>query len=498
MATGVPYLGSKISLISKSEIRYEGILYTIDTKESTVALAKVRSYGTEDRPTDRPVAPRDETYEYIIFRGSDIKDIRVCQPPKPRPTLEGGLPNDPAIVQHSRGPPGSEGGPPGQAPGSGAGDSGAAAGAPSAGKPGYGPIGTGNASSAAAGGAAPGGPAFSAAPGSGAPQNAAGGANQANGSPVLDMLKDGQSGTSSPAVGAPGHAGHGRPSSRTSGGEARRGRGGHRGGNRGGVGAGGQHRGGGQVQAGSYRGGSNGQSGGHRGGRGGFQPGRPSQSKKDTLKFDSEYDFEQANEEFKEIISKFEKVHVEGDGEKVVVEGSEEIEEGEITAAEDSKTPSVNDADSSAGGGSQAPPCYDKAKSFFDNISCEAVERSKGQRNNRPDWKAEKKLNRETFGTTGFNRRNYNNQGYHRGGGGRGGYGNNRGGGYGFNQRGGYGGYHNNHQQQHQQGGGYNHHNNRYNNRGGRGGWNPNGGGRGRGGPRGGGPRPWGEVRAEQ
>lgn len=95
--TGLPYLGSKISLISKSEIRYEGILYTIDTKESTIALAKVRSFGTEGRPTDRPVVPRDEVYEYIIFKASDIKDLHICEGPK----SFHGLSHDPAIVQHS-------------------------------------------------------------------------------------------------------------------------------------------------------------------------------------------------------------------------------------------------------------------------------------------------------------------------------------------------------------------------------------------------------------
>lgn len=39
MAQGMPELGSKISLISKADIRYEGRLFTVDPIECTIALA---------------------------------------------------------------------------------------------------------------------------------------------------------------------------------------------------------------------------------------------------------------------------------------------------------------------------------------------------------------------------------------------------------------------------------------------------------------------------
>jgi hypothetical protein len=55
-------------------------------------LFPVRSHGTEDRLDSCPIPPRDEVYEYIIFRGGDIKDIHVCEPPKPPP-------QDPAIIE---------------------------------------------------------------------------------------------------------------------------------------------------------------------------------------------------------------------------------------------------------------------------------------------------------------------------------------------------------------------------------------------------------------
>lgn len=59
----------------------------------------MRSFGTEDRQVDCVVPPRDDLYEYIIFRGSDIEDLTVCEPPKPQQPPPPILPHDPAIVQ---------------------------------------------------------------------------------------------------------------------------------------------------------------------------------------------------------------------------------------------------------------------------------------------------------------------------------------------------------------------------------------------------------------
>jgi len=96
MATN-PLLGSRISLISKKNIRYEGTLYSINEANATVALQNVRSYGTEGReqldPETSFVPPQDAVHPYLLFRGCDIKDLHVHETTLEKPAID-----DPAIV----------------------------------------------------------------------------------------------------------------------------------------------------------------------------------------------------------------------------------------------------------------------------------------------------------------------------------------------------------------------------------------------------------------
>ncbi|KAG5007913.1 hypothetical protein JHK82_025841 [Glycine max] len=128
------FIGCFICLISKCEIRYEGVLYFFNIQDSIIGLkddlAKrnaiqslsmfgltmelepkimhnlllqtpemeraVRSYGTEGRRKDGPqVPPSYMVYEYILFRGNNIK-IKF---PAPSSKLEEQVFSDPAIIQ---------------------------------------------------------------------------------------------------------------------------------------------------------------------------------------------------------------------------------------------------------------------------------------------------------------------------------------------------------------------------------------------------------------
>lgn len=69
--------GKRISLISKKNIRYEGVLYSINEDNATVALQNVLSFGTETREGTPFVAASDAVHPFLVFRGQDIKDLHV-------------------------------------------------------------------------------------------------------------------------------------------------------------------------------------------------------------------------------------------------------------------------------------------------------------------------------------------------------------------------------------------------------------------------------------
>merc|ERR1712038_2215890 len=76
--TKQPHIGCTLSLTSKANIRYEGVLKGIDTEKCTLTLNNVQSFGTEDR-SSKVIPPSQDIYDLIIFNGHDIQDVQVVE-----------------------------------------------------------------------------------------------------------------------------------------------------------------------------------------------------------------------------------------------------------------------------------------------------------------------------------------------------------------------------------------------------------------------------------
>ncbi|XP_057663547.1 protein LSM14 homolog B-A isoform X2 [Diorhabda carinulata] len=434
MTTGMPELGSKISLISKADIRYEGRLFTVDPQECTIALASVRSFGTEDRETQYPVPAQNQVYDYILFRGTDIKDIRVINNVShPQPL------NDPAIMQLSV-PPTLGGqtfqshpvlGPMGPQMGQ---FGGAYGGMGAIGTIGTGAIGTSlgmQSSSRSLSNSKP----TSVLDLIGGSRSTTPASLSSRKSPTIDQgVQAGGSSHNEKKVVKPiqppnqknqrrsnenrdtrGDRGDHQQQSRPSGGRPQQ--------------YNAQHN---YQHQQSYSNQGYQQNQNHRGNwvnnrgpmrmrgrtRGTGYRNNPSGNAtrpRNTLKFENDYDFEQANTEFEELRSQLGKV-------KIDEAGSVSAKSSDVNGDVDKKDDSGNET--GAGEAEQDEEhevYYDKSKSFFDKISCEAVERAKGK-SQRTDWRVERKLNSETFGVAAARRGSYRGRGGFRGMGYRGGY----------------------------------------------------------------------------
>ncbi|KIJ34678.1 hypothetical protein M422DRAFT_51910 [Sphaerobolus stellatus SS14] len=99
------FIGKTISLISQSDIRYRGILHSIDASQATIQLSNVYSMGTETRrPPAEYIPPQPTPYEFILFRAKEVKDLSVDSEPLPSAPAAN-VHNDPAIIGVSQGAP---------------------------------------------------------------------------------------------------------------------------------------------------------------------------------------------------------------------------------------------------------------------------------------------------------------------------------------------------------------------------------------------------------
>eukprot|EP00401_Gymnodinium_catenatum_P053166 CAMPEP_0117518382 /NCGR_PEP_ID=MMETSP0784-20121206/32102_1 /TAXON_ID=39447 /ORGANISM="" /LENGTH=387 /DNA_ID=CAMNT_0005314299 /DNA_START=52 /DNA_END=1215 /DNA_ORIENTATION=+ len=360
-----PYIGSKLSLVSNSDIRYEGILYTINTQESTIALKSVRCCGTQGRRSPE-IPPSSEIYDFIIFRGQDIKDLTVLE--SASAALSAQL-NDPAIMSVNQRPAGAP--PPTSSAGGAAGYGGGGGGGG-----GYGGYGSGysgrsgaGGSGYAGGGASKGGAGFgkASAKGSGASQGYGGGGGWGawGGWDKSESYK-GAGGRGGSASYSPGYGkgeGSGKAGKSMDKGKSMSAKGkSEKGTGTAGKGKGGEK---GKDSGKSGKAGEGG--GGRRSGGDGSGVGPtvgeliPQVNEAVKNEYAEDFDYQGTNEKFS----------------KVVKDDDEGIDE---------KLKPLSG--------------YDKGTSFFDNISCEATERAGDAERPKVDRNKARQSDRETFGDT--------------------------------------------------------------------------------------------------
>ncbi|XRB00231.1 protein LSM14 [Pycnococcus provasolii] len=88
LATASKAVGRKVSLISQTEVRYEGTIHSIDAENGQIALENVMAFGTEGRVAAVDVPPTEKVTQSIFFPAEDIKDLQVLEEPDTAPQPE--------------------------------------------------------------------------------------------------------------------------------------------------------------------------------------------------------------------------------------------------------------------------------------------------------------------------------------------------------------------------------------------------------------------------
>ena len=93
-------IGSYISLITKAESRYEGILTEVDKVKKTMSLKNVKGFGTEGRRNGvNEIPPNDSVLGTVKFRVDLVKTFEIIDKPTEETEEEA---VDPAIVSQDQ------------------------------------------------------------------------------------------------------------------------------------------------------------------------------------------------------------------------------------------------------------------------------------------------------------------------------------------------------------------------------------------------------------